>query len=80
MLVQTVPDTLTKLTQLGDVTTFEPAGDQPQQERQRGMYQSHSLAECITNVSTPKGKKAVLKASPYILLNGRKPFSQLSLF
>lgn len=29
----TVPDTLTKLTQLGDVTLFEPAGDQPTQER-----------------------------------------------
>ncbi|HYK85664.1 MAG TPA: radical SAM protein [Ktedonobacteraceae bacterium] len=62
MLVQTVPDTLTKLAQMGDATAFEPAGDQPQQERRRGMYQSHSLAECITNVSTPKGKKPVLKA------------------
>lgn len=29
----TVPDTLTKLTQMGDVTLFEPAGDQPLQER-----------------------------------------------
>jgi predicted DNA-binding helix-hairpin-helix protein len=62
MLVQTVPDTLTKLIQMGDATTFEPAGDQPQQERRRAPYQSHSLAECITNVATPKGKKPVLKA------------------
>jgi predicted DNA-binding helix-hairpin-helix protein len=58
--------TLTKLTQMGDVTLFEPAGDQPQREREsresqsRG-YQSHSLAECITNVSTGTGKKPVLK-------------------
>lgn len=29
----TVPDTLTKLTQMGDVTLFEPAGDQPLQEK-----------------------------------------------
>ena len=53
------PDTLTKLTQMGDVTLFEPAGDQPQREGQ--AYQSHSLAECITNVSVPGGKKPILK-------------------
>jgi predicted DNA-binding helix-hairpin-helix protein len=61
MLVQTLPDTMTKLAQMGDVTHFEPAGDQPQSERQRVPYQSRSLAECITNVSTPKGKLPVLK-------------------
>ena len=54
-------DTLTKLGQLGDATTFEPAGDQPQRERQRVPYQSKSLAECITNVATPKGSKPILK-------------------
>jgi predicted DNA-binding helix-hairpin-helix protein len=58
--------TLTKLTQMGDVTLFEPAGDQPQRERQSresqpGGYQSHSLAECITNVSAGGAKKPVLK-------------------
>ena len=61
MLVQTLPDTRTKLAQVGDATQFEPAGDQPQAERKRVPYQSHSLAECITNVSTPKGKKPILK-------------------
>ena len=61
MLVQIQPNTLTKLTQLGDATAFEPAGDQPQQERRSAPYQSRSLAECITNVVTPKGKKPVLK-------------------
>jgi predicted DNA-binding helix-hairpin-helix protein len=62
MLVQTVQDTLTKLVQLGDATTYEPVGDQPQQERRRVPYQSHSLEECITNVSTPTGKRKILKA------------------
>ena len=56
-----MPDTLTKLTQMGDVTSYEPAGDQPQGERHRAPYQSRSLAECITNVATPKGKLPVLK-------------------
>lgn len=63
MLVQTLPDTMTKLAQLGDATIYEPAGDQPQQEQHRRVpYQSHSLAECITNVATPKGKLPILKA------------------
>ena len=61
MLVQTLPDTMEKLAQMGDAAQFEPAGDQPQAERNRVPYQSHSLAECITNVSTPKGKKTILK-------------------
>ena len=56
------PDTITKLTQMGDATRFEPSGDQPMMERRRAPYQSHSLAECITNVSTPTGKKPILKA------------------
>src|SRR5436305_13124945 len=62
MLVQSPPDTLTKLAQMGDATIYEPAGDQPQQERRRAPYQSRSLDECITNVSTPQGKKPILKA------------------
>src|SRR3989442_6120363 len=61
MLVQALPDTMTKLAQLGDVTRYEPVGDQPQQERRRVPYQSHSLEECITNVSTPTGKRKILK-------------------
>ena len=62
MLVQTLPDTITKLAQMGDATVYEPAGDQPQSERHRVRYQSHSLDECITNVSTPQGKRPILKA------------------
>src|SRR6266700_3490332 len=61
MLVQTVPDTLTKLAQLGNTTNFEPSGDQPQGEHKRVPYQSRSLDECITNVVTPTGKKLILK-------------------
>src|SRR5213080_842001 len=61
MLVQTLPDTIAKLAQMGDATIYEPAGDQPQSERQRVPYQSRSLAECITNVARPKGKKPILK-------------------
>ncbi len=65
MLVQSVPDTMTKLIQLGDITRYEPAGDQPLTERQQRLhapYQSHSLSECVTHLSTPHGKRAVLKA------------------
>ncbi|GAC1453511.1 MAG: putative DNA modification/repair radical SAM protein [Ktedonobacteraceae bacterium] len=61
MLVQTLPDTITKLAQMGDATCYEPAGDIPPQERRRALYQSRSLAECITNVSTPKGTLPILK-------------------
>ncbi len=61
MLVQTLPDTMTKLTLLSEATQFEPAGDQPQQERRHAAYQSRSLAQCITNVSTPRGKLPILK-------------------
>ena len=53
MLVQTLPDTMTKFAQMGDATIYEPAGDQPQAERR--------LGECITNVSTPTGKRPILK-------------------
>ena len=61
MLVQTLPDMMTKLAQMGEATIYEPAGDQPQQERRRVPYQSRSLAECITNVTTPTGKRPILK-------------------
>ena len=61
MLTQSLPDTMTKLALMSDATQFEPAGDQPQQERRHAAYQSRSLDECITNVSTPQGKRAILK-------------------
>ncbi len=40
MLVQILPDTMTKFAQMGDATIYEPAGDQPQAERRRVPYQS----------------------------------------
>jgi predicted DNA-binding helix-hairpin-helix protein len=65
MLVQSVPDTLTKLEQIGNATAFEPAGDAPTRETAvagpPGRYPPHSLADCITHVATPTGQKPILK-------------------
>ncbi|NDJ61491.1 MAG: radical SAM protein [Chloroflexi bacterium] len=64
MQTRTIPDALDKLTHMGDVTLFEPAGDRPQAERpirEPKRYQSRSLDECITHLTTPRGKKPVLK-------------------
>ncbi len=60
MNVLSNPDAFQKLTLMGDVTLYEPAGDSPQRETNK-PYQSRSLAECITHVSTPKGSKPLLK-------------------
>lgn len=62
MNIHAVPDTLTKLTRLGDVTLYEPAGDQPQREsrRAKAVAQLDQLP-CITNVSTPQGAMPVMK-------------------
>jgi predicted DNA-binding helix-hairpin-helix protein len=59
MNIHRTPDTLEKLTRMGDVTLFEPAGDAPEREKTR--YQSKSLAECVSHVQTPTGSKALLK-------------------
>ena len=61
MNIRSAPDTLTKLTQMGDATLFEPAGDAPLAEQKPGRYQSRSLADCITNVQTPSGAIPILK-------------------
>lgn len=61
MFVHTLPDTMTKLAQMGETSGYEPAGDQPQQERQPGAASARSLAACITQVATPKGRLPVLK-------------------
>jgi predicted DNA-binding helix-hairpin-helix protein len=61
MNVHKKPDAIQKLTQMGDVTLYEPAGDTPRTENKRAPYQSRSLLECITNVSTPTGSKPLLK-------------------
>jgi predicted DNA-binding helix-hairpin-helix protein len=51
------PNTVEKITQMGDLTLYEPAGDAPLQER----YQARHLGDCIANLQTPTGKKPVLK-------------------
>lgn len=62
MNLHTQPDAFQKLTLMGDVTLYEPAGDSPQAETSKRVpYQSRSLAECITHVSTPDGGKPLLK-------------------
>ena len=57
-----VSETLTKLSQMGDVTLHEPAGDSPLIEgKRRTRRQEFSLGDCIANLSTPRGPKPVLK-------------------
>jgi predicted DNA-binding helix-hairpin-helix protein len=53
-----VPDAFQKLTLVAQETNFEPAGDAPEKEKRR--YQSTSLQECVTNISTPTGRKDIL--------------------
>lgn len=60
MNIHKTPDTHEKLIQVSDATLYEPAGDEVSRSK-RVPYQSTSLAECISNVSTPKGKKPILK-------------------
>ena len=68
MHIHKQPDVYQKLTQMGDVTLFEPAGDSPENESHSRVkdfhkteYQSRSLTECVSHVQTPKGAKPVLK-------------------
>ena len=57
-----VSDTLTKLSQMGDVTLHEPAGDSPQAERiRRTRKQEFNFSDCIASLQTPRGPKPVLK-------------------
>lgn len=58
MNIHSKPDTYQKLTRMGDVTLYEPAGDHPIAERNKP---ARSVADCITHVATPKGSKPVLK-------------------
>src|SRR5262245_16857214 len=59
MNIISTPNTLQKLQVIGDITLFEPAGDQPQDERTR-KPQPHELP-CVSKVSTPTGSKAIMK-------------------
>jgi predicted DNA-binding helix-hairpin-helix protein len=56
------PDPLQKLSLLDDTTRFEPAGSEPLSERQPADGHPAKPMPCITDVSTPMGKKPILKA------------------
>lgn len=60
MHIKRTPDTVEKLTRMGDVTLYEPAGDAPSSEK-RVPNQKRNLMDCISHVQTPKGAKAIMK-------------------
>jgi predicted DNA-binding helix-hairpin-helix protein len=62
MHIQRTPDTFEKLTQMGDVTLYEPAGDSPMQEKQAQPNKTDFLSDCISHVQTPTGAKPILKS------------------
>ncbi|HQY92964.1 radical SAM protein [Caldilinea sp.] len=57
-----MPDPIQKLSLLDDATRFEPAGDQPVAERAAAASRPPKPLPCISEVSTPTGKKPMLKA------------------
>jgi predicted DNA-binding helix-hairpin-helix protein len=60
MHIQTTPDLSTKLADVARLNDFEAVGDQPHNEK-RQPFQARSLADCISNVSTPRGEIPMLK-------------------
>ncbi len=54
-------DAIEKLARLGNVNAYEPAGDAPQSER-LAFDAGGGIMSCIAHVTTPHGKKPVLKA------------------
>jgi predicted DNA-binding helix-hairpin-helix protein len=63
MNIRSTPDAIEKLSQLGDTTRFEPAGDQPQSERRSARHAEdlNGLMSCISHVTTPTGSKPILR-------------------
>lgn len=69
MYIRSAPDPIQKLAQVGDANRFEPVGDRPQCERTAPLQRRREIPvevagvmSCITEVTTPRGKKPVLKA------------------
>lgn len=64
MNFRTAPDSIQKLSLLDDAMRFEPAGDQPLAEQAPSAATSRAPKPlpCISEVSTPTGKKPILKA------------------
>ncbi|MCC6453795.1 MAG: helix-hairpin-helix domain-containing protein [Caldilineaceae bacterium] len=56
------PDAYQKLSLLGDTMRFEPAGAQPQTEKEAPAQRTPKPLPCISDVATPTGKKPILKA------------------
>jgi predicted DNA-binding helix-hairpin-helix protein len=61
MKLQVKSGVMEKLAQMGDLMRHEPVGDAPLSEK-APRKKSPPLAGCVSHVTTPKGKKAVLKA------------------
>lgn len=74
MNIQSTPDAISKLIQIGDANDFERMGDNPTAERDTALSMMIGKEErniplnikgvmsCITEVATPNGAKPVLKA------------------
>ena len=62
MNFRTAPDSIQKLSLPDDATRFEPAGDQPVAEHPEAAPRTPKPLPCIPEVSTPTGKKPMLKA------------------
>lgn len=56
------PNSYQKLSLLDDTMRFEPAGAQPLAEREAPQQRAPKPLPCVSEVSTPTGKKPVLKA------------------
>ncbi len=56
------PEPMQKLALLDDATLFEPAGGDPLFEKEAAGVRAPRNLPCIADVSTPQGKKPILKA------------------
>lgn len=62
MSFRIAPDAIQKLTLLDDATRFEPAGADPLAENEPSSNHRPKPLPCISDVTTPQGKKPILKA------------------
>ncbi len=62
MNFRSAPDAFQKLTLLDDATRFEPAGAEPLAEEATAAERRPKPLPCISEVTTPQGKKPILKA------------------
>src|SRR5215813_8403409 len=61
MNFKVAPDTYQKLSLLEDTMRFEPAGSEPQTEKEAPSQRAPKPLPCISNLATPTGKKPILK-------------------